>query len=159
MEKEIADLKKKAAEKPHVEEKRKDQMTIQMGGELQTVDIPGMGVDEDVQLVLLKAEPKATSAASSKVEDVTTEEEKKKSKDEVELAKKQMEFENSNENRIKVAKQQLNAMRAKRKAAHAQAEKDKKQLMPDGLIHREDGTKIEPGTGKIIDGVNLMAQK
>ena len=50
-------------------------------------------------------------------------------------------------------------MRAKRKAAHAQAEKDEKQLMPDGLIHREDGTKVEPETGKIIDGVNLMAQK
>ena len=50
-------------------------------------------------------------------------------------------------------------MRAKRKAARAQAEKEKKQLMPDGLIHREDGTKVEPGTGKIIDGVNLMAQK
>ena len=75
------------------------------------------------------------------------------------MAKKQMDFNKSNENRMKVAKQKLAALREKKAAAHAQHEKDLKHLMPDGLIHKEDGTKVEPGTGKVISGVNLMAQK
>ena len=65
----------------------------------------------------------------------------------------------SNKNRMFVAKQKLAKLKALKAAAHAQQEKDLKQLMPDGLIHKDDGTKVEPGTGKVIDGVNLMAQQ
>ena len=51
-------------------------MTIQMAGEMHTIDIPGIGYDEDVQLVLLKAEPKTTSAGAANVDNGATEAEK-----------------------------------------------------------------------------------
>ena len=63
-------------------------MTIQMGGEMHTIDIPGIGVDEDVQLILLKAEPKTKTVAAANLDNGSTEDEKKKTQEEIQMAKK-----------------------------------------------------------------------
>jgi hypothetical protein len=51
------------------------------------------------------------------------------------------------------------AAAAKAAAEKAKADDEKRRTMADGLMHMDDGTRVDPATKKVVGGVNNYMQK
>ena len=146
LEREIKELQRKAHQGEGLQ--KKGQMAIQMGGEVHYVDMP----EDGAELVSLDAEPKVESAASLDSGAEFIDEATRASATEVEMAKKQAIINEQNRQQAMLA--------AKRQAQLAALDGERKQerIMADGLIHRKDGTRVDPVTQQVVDGANSFAQ-
>ena len=132
--------------------KKRGKMAIQIGNELHFVDVAetAQTFNSD-ELLSLAAEPKSKTAGNGDEDIDFSYDETLKSAKEVEQAEQQLVI-----NEKLRQKQMINTRKiAKEQARLATLENERKLIMADGLIHREDGTIVDPADHHIVSGVNV----
>ena len=123
--------------------KIKGKMAVALGGDVHYVDMP----DSEEELVQMLAEPKIDTIATLDSGSQFIDEASAQSKEEVAQARKQM------------SKNELmhldEASQAKIRAQKEAIEDEKRHIMVDGLIHKDDGTILDPQTHQVVDGANF----